>query len=166
METFREAVIRTARIADAVTLAACLALLAILSVSQLSSVFLRYFLGLGFIWLGDVSAWSFAGLAMLTMPVALARDANIRVDVMVEGSGPLARRRVDLAAIALLLFPMFLLLAAGALTQALTSWRILEASPQIGGLPGYFLVRALPFVAAVLMLLQGLARIAQLSRPT
>lgn len=166
METVREAVIRTARLADAATLTACLALLSILAVSQLSAVFLRYFMGQGFIWLGDVSAWSFAGLAMLSMPVALARDANIRVDVMVEGSGPTARRRVDLAAIVLLLFPMFLLLAVGALPQALTSWRILEASPQIGGLPGYFLVRTLPVIAAGLMLLQGLARIAQLSRPT
>ncbi len=166
METVREAVIRTARLADAATLAACLALLLVLAVSQLSSVFLRYFMGQGFIWLGDVSAWSFAGVAMLSMPVALARDANIRVDVLVEESGEKTKRQIDFAAIILLLFPMFLLLAAGAWPQAVTSWRILEASPQIGGLPGYFLVRTLPVIAAGLMLLQGFARLAKLSRST
>jgi TRAP-type mannitol/chloroaromatic compound transport system permease small subunit len=166
METVREAVIRIARLADAATLAACLALLLILAVSQLVSVFLRYFLGQGFIWLGDVSAWSFAALAMLSMPVALARDANIRVDVLVEESGEKARNRVDLAAIALLLLPMFLLLLVGAWPQAVMSWRILEASPQIGGLPGYFIVRTVPVIAAGLMLLQGFARVARLSRPT
>jgi TRAP-type mannitol/chloroaromatic compound transport system permease small subunit len=165
METVREAVIRTARLADAATLAACLALLAVLAASQLFAVFLRYFMGQGFIWLGDVAAWSFAALAMLSMPVALARDANIRVDVLVEASGEKARGRIDLAAICLLLFPMFLLLAVGAFPQAVMSWRILEGSPQIGGLPGYFLVRTVPVIAAGLMLLQGLARIAQLSRP-
>jgi TRAP-type mannitol/chloroaromatic compound transport system permease small subunit len=166
METVHEAVIRTARLADAATLAACLALLLVLAVSQLSAVFLRYFMGQGFIWLGDVTAWSFAALAMLSMPLALARDANIRVDVLVEKSGEKARKQIDLLAIVLLLFPIFLLLAASALPQVLTSWRILEASPQIGGLPGYFLVRTIPVIVAGLMLLQGLARLAELSRPT
>jgi TRAP-type mannitol/chloroaromatic compound transport system permease small subunit len=165
METVREAVIRLARIADSATLAACFLLLASLCVSQLSAVFLRYFLGQGYIWLGDVSAWSFAGLAMLSMPVALARDANIRVDILVEESGAKTKNRIDIAAIVLLLFPLFLLLAIGAFPQAVTSWRILESSPQIGGLPGYFLIRTMPVIAACLMLLQGLARLAQLSRP-
>jgi TRAP-type mannitol/chloroaromatic compound transport system permease small subunit len=166
METFREAIICGARRADLVTQAACLALLAVLAVSQLSAVFLRYFLGQGFIWLGDVASWSFAGLVVLAMPVALARDANIRVDAFVEDAGDTFRTRIDVAAILLLLVPMFLLIVATAWPQMIMSWRIQEASPQIGGIPGYFLIRSLPVVGALLMVLQGLARIARLSRPT
>jgi TRAP-type mannitol/chloroaromatic compound transport system permease small subunit len=166
METFREAIICGARRADLVTQAACLALLAVLAVSQLSAVFLRYFLGQGFIWLGDVASWSFAGLVVLAMPVALARDANIRVDAFVEDAGDTFRTRIDVAAILLLHVPMFLLIVATAWPQMIMSWRIQEASPQIGGIPGYFLIRSLPVVGALLMVLQGLARIARLSRPT
>lgn len=166
METFREAIIRGARRADIVTQAACVALLALLAISQLSAVFLRYFAGQGFIWLGDIAGWSFAGLVVLSMPVALARDANIRVDAFVEDAGETFRAWIDASAIVLFLIPIFFLLLAGAWPQMFMSWRIQEASPQIGGLPGYFLVRSLPVVGAILMLLQGLARLARMSRPT
>jgi TRAP-type mannitol/chloroaromatic compound transport system permease small subunit len=46
-------------------------------------------------------------------------------------------------------------------TYVANSWRILERSPEVGGLPGVFLLKTLIPVMAGLLLLQGLAEIAR-----
>lgn len=73
---------------------------------------------------------------------------------------PEARRRVDRLATLFLLVPLFAVLAWLTVPEAVGSFRVGETSPQIGGLPGYWAVRFVPILAAVLALVQGIARVA------
>ena len=141
------------------TLAACLFALGLAGAAQLASVALRYGFGLGYLWLNDLAAWSFAALIVLSLPVALAMDANVRVDILRARQGRRSQAIFDRLALVLLLFPLFSLLIWAAAPQILMSWKIGEASAQSGGLPGYFIVRTLPGIAAALMVLQGAARL-------
>lgn len=156
----RRFLVATAAWAHRATLAACLLALAAAGSAQLASVALRYGLGLGYLWLNDLAAWSFATLIILSLPVALALDANVRVDLFRAGQGARSKAVLDRLAMALLLLPLFSLLIWSGLPQIAMSWRIGESSGQIGGLPGYFLIRSLPALSAGLMLLQGAARLA------
>ncbi len=155
---FRRVLLAAAAWAHRATLAACLLALALAGSAQLASVVLRYGFGLGYLWLNDLAAWSFATLIILSLPVALALDANVRVDILRARQGARGRAAFDRLAIALLLAPLFVLLLWALLPQIAMSWRIGESSGQIGGLPFYFLIRSLPALAAGLMLLQGAAR--------
>lgn len=159
MRRFRSRLNALAGALHRLTVLACVALLAVALAGQGVTVVLRYGFDTGYLWLQDLSLWSFAALAMLAIPVAVALDAHVRVDLLRERMRPERRRRLDLWATILLMFPLFGALAWLAWPQAVAAWRIGEASPQIGGLAGFWLVRFVPVAAALLALVQAAARL-------
>ena len=151
---------RLARGLDRATRAACAALLAALAVGQLAVVLLRYGFDTGFLPLQDAVAYAFAALVLLGLPVALAADRHVRVDVLRERQSARARRAWDAAAVGLLLVPAFALTLWHAWPEVAFAWRIREGARETGGLGGLYLLKTLVPVSAVLMIVQGLARIA------
>lgn len=142
------------------TVGACFVLLASSLGAQLATVVLRYGFDTGFLWLQDLALWCFSALAILAIPAGIAWDAHVRVDLIREHMAHGARWRIDVLAIILLLGPLFAVLVWLTLPEAVHSLRIGESSPQIGGLPGYWAIRFVPVLAAILALVQGAARIA------
>lgn len=143
-----------------VTALACQTLLAILLAGQLAVVILRYVFGVGFIELQDAVAYSFAALVVLGLPVAMAEDAHVRVDVFRAGQGPRARAWTDRVGIVAFLIPVFGLTLWHVWADIVFSWSIREGSRETGGLPGLFLVKTALPLACGLMILQGLAALA------
>ncbi len=135
----------------------CAAMLALAVMGQLAVVILRYVFGTGFVELQDAVAYAFAVLVVLGLPVALAGDAHVRVDVLRAGQAPRARRRTDIAAFALLLLPVFAWTALTVWPDIAYSWSIGEGSVQTGGLPGLFVVKTALPLACLLMIVQGAA---------
>ena len=127
----------------------------------LATVVLRYGFSSGFIWLQDLGIYAFGLFAVLSLPCAMQADLHVRVDVLRSGQSTAERWRYDLVAVAGFAFPCFLLLLWYSLPQALSSMGVLEASPQIGGLPFYFLVKAAIPLASALMLVQAMAFLAR-----
>ena len=148
---------RLAARAHRATKAICLGLVALLLGAELAIVLLRYALGVGFLELQDLAAYLFAAMVMLALPVALVDDRHVRVDVLRERQGPRARRRVDAAALLLLLLPAFALTLWLVMPEVRYAWEIREGSRETGGLGGVWLVKTVLPVACALMLLQGLA---------
>jgi len=135
----------------------CAVLLATLFAAQITIVILRYAFGVGFLELQDVVSYSFAMLVVLGIPVALTRDAHVRVDILRSGQTPAARRRWDHAGILLLMLPVFGMTLWLVLPHSLYSWSIREGGVETGGLPGFFIVKTALPLACALMLLQGAA---------
>ena len=148
---------RAAAALDRLARAACVALVALLGAAQLAVVLLRYGFGTGFLPLQDVVTYAFAALVLLGLPVALAADRHVRVDVLRERQGPRARRAWDAAGVLLLLAPAFALTAWYAWPDVAFSWGIREGARETGGLGGVYLVKALVPVSCALVLVQGLA---------
>lgn len=121
-------------------------------------VLLRYGFGIGSIKLQESVTWMHGLGFMLGAAYALKHDAHVRVDVLYARWSPRRRAWVDLLGSLLLLWPVALLLLAASWPYVLSSWRTLEASSQVGGLPGLFLFKSAIPLAAVLLLLQGLAQ--------
>lgn len=119
----------------------------------------RYLLGFGRIWLQELYVVAFAACFLLAAPYAYAADAHIRIEVLSQRWGPRARARVEILGCLLLLIPWLALVAWSSLPFVRLSWRVLEPSPQPGGLPALYLVKSLLPLWALLMLLQALAAI-------
>lgn len=152
-------VIGVARVLDRVALRLCHLSAALLVGLVLAIVVLRYGFDTGFIRLQDGATYAFAMLAAFSVPVCLARDGHVRVEVFSERWPALWRGRVEAGGLLLFLIPVFGLMIWAWWPQMVYSWSIREASLETGGLPGLWLMKTLPVIAAALTILQGVAAV-------
>lgn len=155
--TIRDSILATAALLHRINAAICHVLLAVLFVSQIVIVILRYAFGIGFLELQDLVSYSFAMLLVLSVPVALRLDRHVRVDVFRSRQSLPVRRRYDRFGIVFFLLPVFAMTLYFVMPQILYSWSIREGGLETGGLAGYFLVKTALPVACALVLLQGAA---------
>ncbi|NND92400.1 MAG: TRAP transporter small permease subunit [Granulosicoccus sp.] len=141
------------------TLGICQALVLLLLLLQVSVVILRYCFGVGFLELQDLTAYVFASLVTLSIPVALVLERHVRVDVWRERQTRSQQSLCDRFAVWLLLVPVFLLSLYLVYPDIAYAWRIREGSRESGGLAGVYLVKTLFPLSCVLMILQGVASI-------
>lgn len=120
---------------------------------------LRYGLSVGYPWLSESFVWLNGVLILLAAASVLTQDGHVRVDILYRRHGPVGRAWVDLIGTALFLWPMMLVLAVKAWPGVLRSWRLLEGSPSIDGLPFLYLVKSCILLFCLLMSLQGLASV-------
>ena len=122
-------------------------------------VILRYFFGVGWIWLQEIILWMHALIFLLVSPYALEEDSHVRVDVFYRKWSKKNQAWVNLLGVILFLCPFSLFLFFSSLDYVTTSWSISEASRDAGGLPYPFisLLKSTIPVTALLLFLQGLA---------
>jgi len=124
-------------------------------------VVLRYLAGDGSIRLQEAILYLHAISFMLGIAYALQQDAHVRVDVFYARRTPLGRAWVNLSGHLFLLVPVFCTIIWTSIPYAAASWRVLEGSPEVGGIPAVFLLKSLLPLTGVLVLLQGIAEIAR-----
>lgn len=121
-------------------------------------VAIRYGAGRGSIAAQELVLHLNAVAFMLGGAWTLLRDGHVRVDVLQQRWSPRTRARVELAGLLFLLLPFCAVLFWTSLDYVAASWRLREASREVGGLPGLYLVKALIPVSALLLASAGLAR--------
>lgn len=126
-----------------------------------TNVILRYSLSLGSVWAQELEWHLLAALILLGMSHALQRGDNVRVDLFYARFSPAAQRAVDVIAALLLIAisVIFIQLALGYVEQARS---INEGSPDPGGIPYRWLVKALIPLGYGLLVLQQLAHLLRL----
>lgn len=120
-------------------------------------VVLRYFFGVGWIWLQETVTWMHAAVFMLAAAYTLAREDHVRVDVFYREMSPRARAGVDLVGTLVLLLPFCAFLAWTSWDYVAASWRVAEGSRESGGLPALYLLKSVLVATPVLLALQGVA---------
>ncbi len=127
---------------------------------QIVVVALRYVFSIGAPWATDMLTYLFFFIVSLPLAGVLLRNESVRVDVMNQRFPPALRDWIDRIALLGLLFPAMAWAAWKSVPMVQTSWRVLESSPTLGGLPGFFILKtimALLFVTlAVVALILGL----------
>lgn len=132
-------------------------LLGIVVLTVFAVVVLRYGFGWGRVWLQETYSWLNAAAVLLGAAYTLKHDAHVRIDLLYERWSRRRRAVADLLGAALLLLPFAILIALTSGGYVARSWQIREGSREAGGLPGVFLLKTLIPLAALLLLLQGLA---------
>lgn len=127
-------------------------------------VVLRYAFDTGWIWMQESLTWMHALTFMLGAAYTLEADEHVRVDVFYRRAAPRAQAIVDLLGTLLFLLPLCAFLLWTSLPYAEASWRVAERSREAGGLPALYLLKAVIPLMAVLLGLQGLARVLRCAR--
>ncbi len=129
----------------------------VLVVSVLTIVVLRYGFGVGFIELQNLASYAFAVFMIFALPVCMAQDGHVRVEVLSERLSPGYRVWAEGIALVMLLIPLFALTIITYWPNLSYSWEIRERALETGGLPGIFLVKTALPLASFLMIIQGIA---------
>jgi TRAP-type mannitol/chloroaromatic compound transport system permease small subunit len=153
----RQGFVAFSLVLDRLARAVCMTAGLVLTGAVLSVVVLRYGFGIGFIQLQDLAVYAFAVFVIFALPVCMARDGHVRVEVVSERMPPGYRRAADGVALVVFLIPVFGLVIWAYWPELIYSWSIRERSVETGGLRGLFVVKSALPVAAALMIVQGLA---------
>ncbi|WP_332874153.1 TRAP transporter small permease subunit [Bowmanella yangjiangensis] len=121
-------------------------------------VLLRYGFNLGWIAMQESAMYLHAAVFMLGCAHTLKADEHVRVDIFYRNWSAKTRAMIDLAGALLLLLPVNIFIFFMSWDYVATSWRLLEDSPEAGGLPLVFLLKSLIPLFCLTMSLQALAQ--------
>ncbi len=117
-----------------------------LVIIQLIIVILRYIFSFGISWGLDLLVYLFFIQSLLPLPLVVLENHNVRVDILYQSYLPGKKAILDRFGLAFLLFPATGYAAYVSWRPMVNSWRLLETSPTLDGLPGYFLLKTLLFL--------------------
>lgn len=118
---------------------------------------LRYGVGVGFVWMQESYVWMHATVFMAASGYTLLHDGHVRIDVIYAGMSARRQAWINLLGVLFLLTPMLGAVWWVAFPYVTLSWERLETSPDVGGLPGLFLLKSVMLVFVALLGLQGVA---------
>lgn len=133
-------------------------LVIIMMLVQFAIVVLRYVIGANSIVMQEAVMYMHAAVFMLGAAWTLKHDGHVRVDIFYRKLSSRGRAWVDLMGTLFLLIPVALFVAIGSYHYVLSSWAILERSPN-GGIPAVYLLKTLILVMVALLLLQAAAQV-------
>lgn len=118
-------------------------------------VILRYGFNIGWIWLQETLTYLHVAVFTIAAAWTLQQDGHVRVDIFYADMSDHKRALVDLIGTLLFLVPFCIFLLIVAWPYVASSWKLLEASREAGGLPLLFLLKSLLLVMPALLLLQA-----------
>ncbi|MEE8326078.1 MAG: TRAP transporter small permease subunit [candidate division NC10 bacterium] len=130
---------------------------AVLVVVTTSDVLLRYVFNASFVFIHELEWHLFAVLFLMAAGYTHLKGKHVRVDILYTRLSPRRQALVDLAFGLLFLFPTCFLLIKSSLPFVAHSWAVLEGSPDPGGLPARYLLKAVIPVGFILIGLQGIS---------
>ena len=102
----------------------------------------------------EMQWYLFSAIFLLGGAYTLLRDEHVRVDVLHAALKPRVRARIDVIGTLVFLIPFAIFIIWTSWSPVRNSWRILETSPDPGGLPRYPVKTLIP-LAFVLVLAQA-----------
>ena len=122
-------------------------------------VFMRYFFQIGSVAIQELEWHLFAIIFLLGASYTLKHDGHVRVDIFYQSRKftNVHRAWIDLLGTVFFLIPFCVLIIVSSWEFVAYSFRILEGSPDPGGLPFRFLLKAAIPVGFLLLLIQGIA---------
>lgn len=117
----------------------------------------RYFFQTSVLWVQDLYVWISGAMFTGVAGFALLRQDHVRVDIFYRPASIRRKAIADLIGVVLFLIPFVIVVWLYAFPAVRRSWGFYEASSNIGGMPGLFVLKSFILVFAVLVGLQGLA---------
>jgi TRAP-type mannitol/chloroaromatic compound transport system permease small subunit len=132
-------------------------LVLVLVLLQFVVVILRYVFSIGFIPMQESIWYLHALVFMLGAGYTLLHDAHVRVDIFYRKLSPGHKALIDLIGVFIFLLPFSAMLGWLSWSYVANSWRVLESSGEIGGLPFIYLLKSVLLVFALLLAVQGIS---------
>ncbi len=127
----------------------------------LTDVLFRYLFNISFPWLFELEWHLFGLIFLLGAAQTYLLNKHVRVDLFYNKWADNRRNTIDLIGVCLLLLPFCIVGFVYSLKFAMNSFEILEGSPDPGGLPFRFLIKACIPIMFLLLFLQGIQNLIQ-----
>lgn len=122
-------------------------------------VLMRYGFNAGSIALQESVLYLHALVFMLGAAYTFKSDEHVRVDVFYRGFSLKNKAWVNLIGAIIFLLPVTIYTSYLSYEYVTASWRVLETSPEPGGLPFIYLLKTLIPIMMITLIIQGLADI-------
>ena len=120
-------------------------------------VVMRYALNTSFVFVQELEWHLFAFIFLMGAGYTLLEDGHVRVDIFYQQLSAKSRAWINLLGVLFFLIPGCLMIILTSLNFVANSWTVMEGSPDPGGIPFRFVVKACIPVGFTLVLLQGLS---------
>ena len=120
-------------------------------------VVLRYVFEIGAIPLQESVMYMHGILFLLGIPYGVNKNTHVRVDILYARLSAQRQTLVNLVGHLIFLLPIAVFILITSWPYTLASWRVLEGSSEVGGLPAIFLLKTLIPITAILLGLQALS---------
>jgi TRAP-type mannitol/chloroaromatic compound transport system permease small subunit len=117
----------------------------------------RYLFSTTRLWMQDLYVWLNGAMFTAVAGFALLRDDHVRVDIFYRTASARAKALADLVGTVFFLLPFVAVVIIYGLPFVQRSWRFMEGSANVGGMPGLFILKSFVLVFAVLVALQAVA---------
>jgi len=121
----------------------------------------RYFFHTSTLWVQDLYVWISGAMFTGVAGFALLRNDHVRVDIFYRPASVRRKAISDLIGVILFLLPFVYVVWTYVFPAVRRSWGFYEASSNIGGMPGLFVLKSFILVFAVLVGIQGIAMAAR-----
>ncbi len=119
----------------------------------------RYLFSTTRLWMQDLYVWLNGVMFTAVAGFALFREDHVRVDIFYRPASQKKKAIADLIGVCMFLFPFMFAVYYIGLPYVQRSWRLVENSANIGGMPGLYVLKTFILVFVVLVALQGLAMV-------
>lgn len=119
----------------------------------------RYVFDANHIWQTEFNRFLHAIIFLTAAGYTLLQNEHVRVDVFYQKKTKRQKAWIDLVGTIIFLFPAIIAIACFASDFIITSWGLLEASPEYQGMPGIFILKTFIWVFCAVLMLQGVSTI-------
>ena len=119
----------------------------------------RKFLNTGWVAVQETEWWLYSIIFLMGAGYTFLYDGHVRVDIVYSRLSKKWQDYVDLSCAFLFLFPMCVLVIVTSNKFVASSWEVGEYSPDPGGLPAYYILKAFIPIGFALLALQGLSTV-------
>jgi TRAP-type mannitol/chloroaromatic compound transport system permease small subunit len=120
-------------------------------------VVMRYAFKTSFVFTQELEWHLFAFIFLMGAGYTLMKDGHVRVDIIYQRMTPKAQAWVNLLGVLFFLLPGCYMIIATSLNFVASSWAVMEGSPDPGGIPYRFIIKAAIPAGFVLITLQGIS---------
>ncbi len=120
-------------------------------------VVMRYLFNMSYVFTQEMEWHLFAFIFLIGAGYTLLRDGHVRVDIIYQKLGPKGQAWINLAGVLLFLIPGCLMIIVTSLQFVQSSFIIMEGSPDPGGIPHRWLIKACIPGGFILVLIQGIS---------
>jgi len=122
-----------------------------------ADVVMRYLFNTSFVFTQELEWHIFGFIFLIGAGYTLLHDGHVRVDIIYQRLGLKGRAWINLGGVILFLIPGCVMVITTSWKFTMTSFAILEGSPDPGGIPFRFLMKGCIPAGFTLLLLQGLS---------
>ncbi|MCR8825839.1 TRAP transporter small permease subunit [Pseudosulfitobacter koreensis] len=119
----------------------------------------RYLFATSYVWMQDLYIWLNGAMFTAVAGFALLRDDHVRVDIFYRPAKMKTRALTDLIGVFLFLLPFTWIVYVYSMPFVQRAWSYQEASANVGGMPGLYILKSFIIAFAALIALQGVAMI-------